>query len=135
MLSLPTKNQRREVNQLAELVPSFICIECYSHQGTRSTGSEGLCQDAGSNPGSGKRLYFSMTRFVHDNVPLSPFRDIEIITKSPLSQWRSHLFLSITLLVTLVNAYESLINNNYKTSTLSYHHLSPRIKPETEATS
>ena len=38
-------------------------------------------QDAGSNPGSGKRFYFSMTRFVQDNVPKPPFRDIEIIIR------------------------------------------------------
>ena len=37
----------------------------YSHQGTSSNGSVdhllGHCQDAGSNPGSGKRFDFSMT--------------------------------------------------------------------------
>ena len=33
-------------------------------------GQEVVHQDAGSNPGSGKCLYFSMTRFVHDKANL-----------------------------------------------------------------
>ena len=51
----------------------------------------GLCKDAGLNPGRGKRFDFTMTRFVHYYVPLPPFRDIEIIIKSPLNKWRGHL--------------------------------------------
>ena len=48
------------MNQLAELVASFIYSECYSHQGTSSNGSGGQAvdQDAGSNPGSGNVLLF-----------------------------------------------------------------------------
>ena len=35
-------------------------------------GQEVVSQDAGSNPaaGSGKRFYFSMTRFIHDTANL-----------------------------------------------------------------
>ena len=33
-------------------------------------GQEVVHQDAGSNPGIGKRFYFSMTRFVHDKANL-----------------------------------------------------------------
>ena len=44
-------------------------------------------QDAGSNPGSGKRFYFSMTRFVYDTFN---FFLIEMIITSPLNKWRSN---------------------------------------------
>ena len=35
-------------------------------------GQEVVHKDAGSNPGSGKRFYFSMTRFFHDLVNCNP---------------------------------------------------------------
>ena len=33
-------------------------------------GQEVVHQDAGSNPGSGKRFYFSMARFIHGEANL-----------------------------------------------------------------
>ena len=72
-------------------------------------------QDAGSNPGSGKRFYFSMTRFVHDTCPphfqrhncghviigklkYTTFNLFlkEIIVKSPFNKWQSHFRLVVS---------------------------------------